>query len=805
MIRKSQNDDKIGIINKPGSNPKQMNKYQTKSVIEIFSNHIKTLASFSFLAIFGAFFSCSTAAPLQSGAEIMKAEPTAAVSGDLADRVVIRRTEYGIPHILAENIKAAGFAMGYVQMEDYGDRVSDMLIRAKGQWARYSEIEPDRLSSAIDSDAVNRLLHQRAVETWHKLEQDTRDLMEGFADGVNLYIDLNPDEFSYIRTPIFTGYDVHARSISRPGGASIRRFMNALENRRNSNDGTETAHLYSDAENRTVWARFAELEETPHLDAGSNVWAFAPERTKSGNAILVRNPHLSWDAGYYEAQIRVPGVLDFYGDFRIGGPLGIIGGFNNYLGWATTNNNPRLDEIYAFEADPEKPDHYLLDGASVPLERKLVDVEYSYGQGTGSEMREFWSTPFGPVFHREDGKIYVIKAAGEGEYRVGEQFLRMMKAENFEEWEAAMRMRARTSSNLTYADAEGNIYYVWNATIPDLPHESGGDTLAIDVTRTEQIWLEPVAWDDLPQLKNPEGGYLRNENDPFHFTNLNEILHEEDYPSYFPEPQFRLRSQHSHELIHNNKVFSLEEIIELKHSMGMLLAGRVKDDLVEAVRSANPEGELLRAIEHIEEWDNTVARGSRGGVLFETWWDRYVNTADSSRVSSSPESVGFSATPEKLFTEIWSAERPAETPRGLADPDRAVEAFKWSVKEATKQFGSWDLAWGDVHRTRIGDMDLPVGGCSGLPGCFRILWFVEHEEDEKKRQVRGGDGWVFAVEFGEEPRAYSVLAYGQSIKEDSPHFNDQLEMFTNNEMKRVALTEEEILEKQIRIYRPGRE
>ena len=55
-------------------------------------------------------------------------------------------------------------------------------------------------------------------------------------------------------------------------------------------------------------------------DEGSNAWAFAPSRTKSRQAILLRNPHLKWNAGYYEAHITVPGVVDFYGDFRIGGP-----------------------------------------------------------------------------------------------------------------------------------------------------------------------------------------------------------------------------------------------------------------------------------------------------------------------------------------------------------------------------------------------------------------------------------------------------------------------------------------------------
>ena len=48
------------------------------------------------------------------------------------------------------------------------------------------------------------------------------------------------------------------------------------------------------------------------------------------------NPHLAWSSGYYEAHMTVPGVLDFYGDWRIGGPFGVIGGFNKDLGFSTS-------------------------------------------------------------------------------------------------------------------------------------------------------------------------------------------------------------------------------------------------------------------------------------------------------------------------------------------------------------------------------------------------------------------------------------------------------------------------------------
>ncbi|MFO7574211.1 MAG: penicillin acylase family protein [Bacteroidales bacterium] len=749
----------------------------------------------------------------------------------LSEEVVIRRTEYGVPHIYADNIKAAGYALGWVQTEDYGQTVPVQLLRARGEWTLYNEIDEGRLDDAISSDASNRRTYLRAVETWPLLDTDTRDFLEGFAAGINMYIHRHQNEFDEWIQPFFTGYDVHARSIVTPGSAAIKRFVDSHERQGmiqavNARPQAEAAltpepsvkESATGPANRWVTSLPGdndEYEASP--EDGSNAWALSPERTKSGKAILLRNPHLSWTAGYYEAHIIVPGKLNFYGDFRVGYGLGIIGGFNERLGFATTNNNPDLDDIYSFTLDPDDSMRVIVGNNSFPVTSERVTVEYKTGKGNAFETREFLSLPWGKVILKDDTRAYIIRSAGDGEYRSGEQFMKMMKARNFQEWEEAMKMRAKVNSNLTYADADGNIFYVWNATIPDRPHLAEPDTIAIHVEYTDQMWHEIIPWEKLPMLKNPAGGYVRNENDPFHLTNLFEPLSPERFPSYFPEPRLRLRSQHSLELLHNDLRFSLEEITELKHSMRMILADRVKDDLIEAVESAvlkalpataggdsGGRDEVAGALQMLREWDNTVAASSRGGVLFETWWNRYVSTADSIRVPGSPASVGYAATPEKLFIKPWRYDDPMATPTGLADYERAVASFEWAVEETTRQFGHWNLSWGEVHRAVRGDVDVPVGGGGGLPGCFRVLNFTRHRSDEQRKEANGGDGWIIAVEFTDIPRAYSVLAYGQSNSEDSPFHNDQIRNFAENRLTPVAFTYDDVMKQLVREYRPGK-
>jgi acyl-homoserine-lactone acylase len=383
---------------------------------------------------------------------------------------------------------------------------------------------------------------------------------------------------------------------------------------------------------------------------------------------------------------------------------------------------------------------------------------------------------------------------------MAQQFLHMMRAKNLEEWKSAMRIRAQPSSNFTYADREGNIFYIWNAAIPDLPHPSGEDEEAVVASRSEDVWTRLVDFDRLPQLLNPVGGYLHNENDPFHYTNLHQILDPSDFPPYFPEPRLTLRSQHALELIDNDRKLTLEEVVDLKHSMRMLLADRIKEDLIVAVRSSKPERNVKRAIRLIESWDNTVAAESRGAELFRAWFEHYL-LDDKSRSGMTREQ--WEEVWKAAFRQPWSPDEPRTTPRGLSSPDRAVSAFRKAVAETEKKYGGWDVAWGEVHQVQRGSVDVPVGGCPGVLGCFRVLGFEEN--DSGNRVATDGDAWILAVEFSDPPRAYSVLAYGQSSKEDSPHHADQAELFARNQLKKVAFTEAEIQAQLIRKYRPGSE
>jgi acyl-homoserine-lactone acylase len=677
----------------------------------------------------------------------------------LAEQVVIRRTDYGVPHILAENEKAAAFGFAWVQAEDHLPILYKAFIRGRAEMAKHfgeDELEFDMLVKLFRA-------RERAIANYHRQDPGYRAMLEGFAAGTNYYLQQHPEE----REPWMEG-DVTPYDVAAAGQIAVMRFA--------FNRGGIIQRFRASKQNQA-----AMLEPYDREAMGSNTWAFDPSRTKSGNAILMNNPHQPWSeqANYYEAHITVPGKYNFYGSTFVGGPI-LTTGFNAHLGWAHTVNYPDLEEIYELTLDPENAGHFLFDGGSAPMWSYEHKIEVKGGDPV---TRTHWYTHLGPVIHKESDNIYVLRSAGYDQFRAGEQWYAMGRSKNLQDFRDAMDMQSIAMFNTAYADREGNIYYLWNGTVPEMPHEPHLYE-AQPAGNSSEIWTEIHPVSDLPQLLNPEGGYVQNCNDSPWYTSLKAPLDPANYPPYFSRPRLGLRSQHSLKLINNSDKYSLEDVNQMKFSMRMLLADRVKPDLIKAVEASEPAGDVKQAVEILRQWDNSVARDSVGGVLLKVWWDIY--DKDNSNQFATP----------------WTADAPMTTPRGLGDAERAAADFETAVAEVKKRFGKLDISWGEAHRLRRGDIDVPIGGGDGTIGCFRVIKYRDAEDG--KWVAYSGDSYIFTAEFTKQgPVAYSVLAYSESGDPASPHHTDQSVLFANNELKPVRFTETDIMRNLEKKYRPG--
>jgi len=675
----------------------------------------------------------------------------------LAKKVVIRRDTYGVPHILAETEEAAAFAMGFAQAEDHAVEIARRFVSARGELAR-------RLGSGADSDFEMRRYgnHEVARSSFPNATPLMQSMMNAYAAGFNLYVEQNREKLpDWI--PAFEGVDVFAQ-----GRAEIMRF----------------AFSRAQASIRAVQQKYAGASAAAagDGDGGSNMWALTPSRTASGKAILLGNPHQPWTALYWEAQVTVPGKLNMFGGTFAGRPV-LTTGFNEHLGWTHTVNLPDLDDIYVLTLDKTKPDHYVFEGSARPLERREITVDV---KGGPAQKRVYWYSHLGPIVHRSPDKAFAIKSAILDAYRYFDQWYAFGKAKSWKEFRTLLEDNSLPMFNLTYADVEGNIFYLWNGTVPRRVDDGTDYRAEVPGNTGKYVWREFHPTSDLPQLLNPPGGYVQNCNDPPWWTSLRDRLDPKKYPSYFePGRTLGLRTQMSLEMLEGREKFSLDDVMRLKFQTKMLLADRVKDDLI---RHARPDRALLSpelkaGVEALQAWDNHTSAESRGGVLFQRFWDTY------SKAATQP------------FAQPWEPLNPAKTPSGIADPVLALKHLEDAVRWARTTYGSERVAWGDVHRIRIGDLDLPATGAPGEYGLFRVMQF--RPDAGGKRVATGGDGWVTAVEFSRPPRAYSILAYGQTGDLASRHSRDQARLFARHQFKPVWFSESEIKTNLARQYRPG--
>ena len=157
---------------------------------------------------------------LALGAVRTSARPDAELWRD----VEVVRTAHGVPHIRAGNLRAAGYALAWVMSEDYGARTGLRLVGARGELSRFEG------RARLESDFINLRARARAIDTYHLLDQETRDVYDGFAAGINRYVTRFPEQFPAGMPSDFSGYDVATLDIGDgPPPARVRRFIAALE------------------------------------------------------------------------------------------------------------------------------------------------------------------------------------------------------------------------------------------------------------------------------------------------------------------------------------------------------------------------------------------------------------------------------------------------------------------------------------------------------------------------------------------------------------------------------------------------
>ena len=89
----------------------------------------------------------------------------------------------------------------------------------------------------------------------------------------------------------------------------------------------------------------------------------------------------------------------------------------------------------------------------------------------------------------------------------------------------------------------------------------------------------------------------------------------------------------------------------------------------------------------------------------------------------------------------------------------------------------------------------------GMPDVITAMTSSTHVDG--KRKITHGESYIQLVKFSNgKPYIESVMSYGNSENPDSPHFDDQMEMFSKFKTKKMTFDKEVIYKNAKSIYRP---
>ncbi len=125
------------------------------------------------------------------------AAPPAPVSA--ADQTAtIYRDEFGIPHVFADALQDAAFAVGYAQAEDRLEELLKNYRRASGTMAEVFG------PSLFESDYRQRVMRHAEVSQarYHEISPKMRGVIEAFQSGIKQFMKEHPDQVPSWAAPI---------------------------------------------------------------------------------------------------------------------------------------------------------------------------------------------------------------------------------------------------------------------------------------------------------------------------------------------------------------------------------------------------------------------------------------------------------------------------------------------------------------------------------------------------------------------------------------------------------------------------
>ncbi len=694
--------------------------------------------------------------------------------GKRASDVTIIRDDWGIAHVYGNTDADAVFGAIYAQAEDDFNRVETNYINSMGRLAEAegeSKIYQDlRMKLFIDPVELKKLY--AASPAWLK------ELMDAWADGLNFYLSKHPN----VKPRVIDRFEPWMALSFTEGsiGGDIERI----------NLG-QLAEFYGKV---AVSEAPRDEEDQPAEPSGSNGAAVAPSNTVSHHALLLINPHTSF---FFRSELQMVSKegLDAYGA-STWGQFFIYQGFNEHAGWMHTSSGVDAVDEYLETVTRKNGGYvYKYGNEERPVTEKQITVPYKNGATMAEKKFTVYYTGHGPVIRETGGKWVSIRLMQQPVKALTQSYTRT-KATGYKSYRQTMELKANSSNNTIFADADGDIAYFHGNFIPR--RDTSFDwSKPVDGSNPATEWRGLLSIDETPHLLNPKSGWLYNSNNWPWSAAGESSPKKEDYPVYVEQGGESARGLHAVRLLSGKKDFTLESLMAAAYDSYLTWFEKPMPALIKAwdeTAASNPlKAKLAEQIQALRGWNLRWAVNSIPTSLAVFWGDEVRR-----RVGADAKRAGMSV-------EDYIGGREA--------PEQMLESLAAASDKLTADFGSWRTPWGDINRFQrlTGDIvqpfndaapSIPVGFTSAAWGS--LASFGAHAyPGTKKWYGTSGNSFVAVVEFGKTVRALAVTAGGESGDPSSKHFDDEANRYATGNLREVYFYKSQLKGHTEREYHPG--
>lgn len=715
----------------------------------------------------------------------------------LSGRVRVRRDRWGVPHIEAERREDLYYALGFCHGQD---RLWQMDFYRRVVRGRVSEmagpegLPVDRLTLTL---GIRRVAEAEAAT----LDPDLLAQLERFCAGVNAAAaeaKARPFEMKLLglKWQPWTPVDILSLGKLLAFGLSTnweRELVRADMLRELGPELTARLDPTYPAGNPVVtqeaWSGDG-LSIVAQIDAvraqlglaaeasGSNNWAVTGSRSTSGAPLVAGDPHLppSMPGIWYEASLR-------HGDRFVRGASmpgmpGIYMGQNNDVAWTITNVMGDVQDLFVERVEGER---YLFEDEWLPVrsEREQIPVK-----GRAAVELEVRSTHHGPIVNEalgaDEGEPLALRWATLDEPTAFSGMFELLEIDSGPDLVRRLEGHTSPASNMIWADRHGSIGY---KLIGRLPRRRGG---VADLPKPgwsgEHEWEGTIPYSELPEVENPESGYL--------ITANNRIVGDE-YPHHITSEWLDgFRAKRIEERLAARELHDLESFEDIQTDV-VSLPG------LEAARRLgrlSPSGQRERsAIERLRSWDGELGPETIAGTIYQAFLlrlgrevaraaigdrdlcERWLDRADNGFTAHSTSPWRW----HSHLMDLW--EEADEGLIGRPWDGLVLEALAGALDDLEERFGPDPEAWrwGRVH-----EMEFPHPLGDANPALRRFLnrrlkaggaqetvSQIAYDPNDPYRAV-WAPSWRMVADAADPDRSRWQMFTGQSGHPASPHYDD---------------------------------